>query len=534
MTPSVSPDLLALQQVLAGRYSIERELGRGGMGIVFLARDVALDRLVAIKLLPRRLAEQSEFRDRFLREARTAAGLSHPNIVPIHTVEDRGDLVFFVMGYVDGPTLRGQVEHGGPLSPRLAMKLMQEVAWALAYAHQRGVIHRDVKPDNIMIELGTDRAVVTDFGIALSRRDVDRPDGGEVIGTARYMSPEQACGEPLDARSDLFALGATFFYALTGRPPFDGRSLPAVVHRLVSERAPLVAVARPEVSARLASVIDRCLAKAPADRWPTGDDVARVIGEMRGSGLRAPPLVRSFVRNAEISTMVLLGAAVAGGGVSVGDAGVRVGAGGPGLIGTILVIQLVVVARRLLQEGYSFADIRNALLAEARVQDEEAEELGQHHLLRRLNSWWHRLWAGKFGRWFFRMAGTGLKEPERPSRPSSDATEVVLGRSTLAAFAALPESLGREAREVPAVVGRLEARAERLRAKGETGEPLNETVAALENVRLALLRLNAGVGAVNDLSIILARAKAIGEAVDRQVEAMDEVRGVLRARREEP
>src|SRR3989304_5997195 len=166
--------LLAFQQLLAGRYSIERELGRGGMGIVFLARDVALDRLVAIKLLPRALAEQAEYRDRFLHEARTAAGLSHPNIVPIHSVEDRGDLVFFVMGYVDGPTLRERVERAGPVPPRLAMKLMQEVAWALAYAHQRGVIHRDVKPDNIMIEQGTDRALVTDFGIALSRRDTGR------------------------------------------------------------------------------------------------------------------------------------------------------------------------------------------------------------------------------------------------------------------------------------------------------------------------------------------------------------------------
>ena len=528
MTDQADSDLLALQQLLAGRYSIERELGRGGMGIVFLARDVALDRLVAIKLLPRALAAQPEFRDRFLREARTAAGLSHPNIVPIHAVEDHGEFVFFVMGYVDGLTLRERVERHGPLSPRLAMQLMQEVAWALGYAHQRGVIHRDVKPDNIMVELGTDRAVVTDFGIALSRSDPDRPGSGEMIGTARYMSPEQACGEPLDARSDLFALGATFFFALTGKPPFDGRSLPAVVSRLVSERAPLVAVARPEVPARVASVIDRCLARSPADRWPTGDDVARAIGEARGSNLRAPPLVRSFIRNAEISTMVLLAASVAGSGVSVGDAGVRIGSGGPGIIGMILIVQLVVVARRLLREGYAFADIRNALLAEALLQEEEAEELGQRKFFRRLNGWCHRVWAGRFGRWFFKMAGTGLTEPDRPRRPSSDATEVVLGRSTLAAFQALPDALGREAREVPAVVGRLEARAERLRAAGDTGERLNDTVAALENVRLALLRLNAGVGSVSDLTGILERARAIGEAVDHQVEAMEEVREALR------
>jgi serine/threonine-protein kinase len=528
MAQPVSPDLLALQELLAGRYSIERELGRGGMGIVFLARDVALDRLVAIKLLPRAFSEQAEYRDRFLHEARTAAGLSHPNIVPIHSVEEHANLVFFVMGYVDGPTLRERVERGGPLPPRLATKLMQEVAWALAYAHQRGVIHRDVKPDNIMIELGTDRAFVTDFGIALSRRVEGRRDDGEVVGTARYMSPEQACGEPLDARSDLYALGATFFYALTGRPPVDGRSLPAIITQLISQPTPGVALVRPDVPAKLAAVVDRCLAKAPADRWPAGDDVARVLGEARGRDFRAPPLVRSFVRNAEVSTMVLLASIVAGGGVSVGSGGMHAGAGGPGLIGTILIIQLVVVARRLLREGYGFADIHDALLAEARVQDEEAEVLGQRGWMRRLNSQWQRLWAGKFGRWFFKVAGTGLEAPAGPSRPSADATEFVLGRSTLAAYAALPAALGSGAREVPALVQRLEARAERLRAAGDTGERLNDTVAALENVRLALLKLSAGVGSMEDLTLVLERAKAIGDAVDRQLEAGNEVREALR------
>src|SRR5229473_2117668 len=174
MTASISAECLPLQEVLAGRYSIERELGRGGMGIVLLARDVALDRPVAIKLLPPHL-------------------------------EARGELVFFVMGYVDGESLRDRVERAGPLPPRLTMKLLQEVAWALGYAHQRGVIHRDVKPDNIMIERATERALVTDFGIALGRRGAEGGGGGgPVVGTARYMSPEQACGEPVDARSDLY------------------------------------------------------------------------------------------------------------------------------------------------------------------------------------------------------------------------------------------------------------------------------------------------------------------------------------------
>src|SRR5258708_8191932 len=163
MTASISPECLALEELLAGRYWSERELGRGGMGMVRLAGDVALARRVAIKLLPPHLARRPDERDRFLKEARTAAGLAHPNIVPIHLVEAHGDLVFFVMGFVDGETLRDRVERAGPLPPRLATKLLQEVAWALGAAHQRGVIHRDLKPRHIIIEPATQRAVVTDF-----------------------------------------------------------------------------------------------------------------------------------------------------------------------------------------------------------------------------------------------------------------------------------------------------------------------------------------------------------------------------------
>lgn len=522
-TPPLNTELLALQELLAGRYSIERELGRGGMGIVFLARDVALDRLVAIKLLPRALADRPEFRDRFLQEARTAAGLSHPNIVPIHSVEAHGELVFFVMGFVNGPTLRERVERRGPVSTRLAMKWMQEVAWALAYAHQRGVIHRDVKPDNIMIDQGTDRAIVTDFGIAVSRGAPEGTDG-EVIGTARYMSPEQALGEMLDARSDLYALGATFFYAVTGRPPFDGKTLPAILAQQVGGTPPRVETLRPEIPAKFGAIIARCLAKAPEDRWPDGDELARGLGDARGREFRAPPLVRSFVRNAQVTTMVVLAALLAGQfGVMVSGQGVQVVGGGPGLITFILVSQLVVVARRLLREGYAFPDIHEALLAEARLQEEEIEELRQGKWLRRLNSLWHRMWAGRFGRWFFRVAGTGLKKTARRALPSNDATEFVLGRSTLDAYQALPEATRRDAREVPAVVEGLEARAERLRAAGETGERLNDTVAALENLRLALLKLSAGIGSADDLTVHLRRAKAIGEAVDRRLEAEREI-----------
>ncbi len=403
-----SPEVLRLLELLSGRYSIEAELGRGGMGVVLLARDVALDRLVAIKLLPGSLAQQPEFRSRFLREARTAAGLSHPNIVPIHTVEEHGDLVFFVMGFVDGETLRERVERSGPLSPRLAMKLMQDVAYALGYAHQRGVVHRDIKPDNIMLEQGTERAVVTDFGIALGRRESHRGEG-EVIGTARYMSPEQACGEAVDDRSDLYSLGATFYYAVTGRPAIDGDSAPVILARQVTEPAPSLAGEGSRVPQKFARIIDQCLEKSPDQRWQTGDDLARAIGEARGRDLRAPPLIRSFVRNAQITTMAILAVMLAGGGVFAYDTSgaFRVDMG-PGIIGVILIVQLVGTARRLLREGYAFADIRQALLVEAKLQEEEAEVLKQRKWLRWLNGQWQRTWAGGFGKWVFRLAWIGI------------------------------------------------------------------------------------------------------------------------------
>ncbi len=526
MTAGVSAEFLALQQVLAGRYSIERELGRGGMGIVLLARDVALDRLVAIKLLPPHLAASAESRDRFLREARTAAGLSHPNIVPIHAVEQQGELVFFVMGFVDGETLRERVERAGPLAPRPAMRVMQEVAWALAYAHQRGVIHRDVKPDNILIERGSDRALVTDFGIAVGGHAGAGGDG-EVVGTARYMSPEQALGEPVDARSDLYSLGATLFFALTGRPPFEAGNLPAIITQQVTRPAPRLEAVRTGLPARLVEVVDKCLQKDPAARVQTGDEVARIAGEIRGRDLRAPPLVRSFLRNAQVSTMVLLASVIGGSGVHTGDGGTSITLGGAGLIGTILLFQLVGVARRLLGKGYAYADIRSALLAEAQVQAEEADELHQRRWIRRLDGLWHRLWAGWAGRTFFQLAGIGLRAPKKRAMVSADPTELVLGRSALAVYEALPQAEREQVPDVPAVVARLEGEAEALRARGETGERLAETVGALENLRLALLKLRAGAGSVGDLTEWLERAREIGDYVDRRIAAEGEVKHLL-------
>src|SRR5688500_9043709 len=223
-----SSEFLELQAALAGEYSIHRELGRGGMGIVYLARDVQLDRDVAIKVLPLHLAQIPASRERFLREARTAAGLSHPHVVPIHRVGEASGFVFFVMSLVEGETLGERLRTRGPLPPADATRILREVAWAIAYAHGRGIVHRDVKPDNILLEAGSGRALVTDFGIAHTE-DAVATDPGKIMGTAHFMSPQQAAGESIDGRSDIYSLGVVGYLAVSGRLPFESSNLPALL-----------------------------------------------------------------------------------------------------------------------------------------------------------------------------------------------------------------------------------------------------------------------------------------------------------------
>src|SRR5437763_5528870 len=252
-------ELLDLQAALAGEYSLQRELGRGGMGVVYLARDVQLDRDVAIKVLPPHMASSAASRERFVREARTAAGLSHPNIVPIHRVGEAGGFVFFVMSYIEGETLGERLRAKGPLQPAEATRVMREVAWALAYAHGRGIVHRDVKPDNILLEAGTGRALVTDFGIA-HRDDVAAPDTdpGKIMGTAHFMSPEQAANGPVDGRSDIYSLGVVGYLAVSGRLPFESKNLPALLVSQATEEPPSVMRAAPGLPPALGAAIDRC------------------------------------------------------------------------------------------------------------------------------------------------------------------------------------------------------------------------------------------------------------------------------------
>lgn len=289
-----SPEFLALQAQVAGRYSLDRELGRGGMGIVFLAREVALDRLVAIKLLPPALAANASLRERFLREARTAAQLSHPHIVPIHAVESHEALVFFVMAYVPGETLGERLRARGALSMAEALRVMQEVSWAIAHAHARGVIHRDIKPDNILLEEGNDRAVVTDFGIA-AVGEGDTPVG-TAVGTMHYMSPEQMAGASADARGDVYALGVTAFAALAGRRPFEGAEGRALLAQQSGSDAPAIRSLVPALPPSAASVIDRALARDPEQRWPSVEEFAAALQGARALAPQLPVPLQRFAR----------------------------------------------------------------------------------------------------------------------------------------------------------------------------------------------------------------------------------------------
>jgi len=301
VTEFPSPESRALEAALGGRYLLERELGRGGMGVVFLAREVALERPVAIKLLPPQLATPGLI-TRFVQEARTAARLAHPHIVPIHAVEQIGDLVFFVMGYIPGTTLAERVHHYGPLTPPEVARLIQEVAWALAHAHQHGVVHRDVKPENILLERGTGRAIVTDFGIARLREHTPASGSGRIMGTARVVSPEQAEGQPGDERSDVYSLGVTAFYALTGRYPFEALDPRAILTQHVTLPAPPVITVRPGIAPALAAAIDRCLAKSPAARFATAGDLADAVAPVR-EGAATPAILQRITR--EISAFAI-------------------------------------------------------------------------------------------------------------------------------------------------------------------------------------------------------------------------------------
>jgi serine/threonine-protein kinase len=270
-----------VERALGAHYELDCEIGRGGMGIVYRARDKRLKRQVAIKLLPPELAFRSEIKSRFLREAETAAQLSHPNIVPIYTVDEQEQLVFFVMAYINGDNLAKRLHERGVLTTDETRRVLREVADALAYAHDRGVVHRDIKPDNILLDASSGRPMVTDFGIARamdSQGDSRLTATGMAIGTPAYMSPEQAAGErEIDGRSDLYSLGILGYQMLTGEPPFVAASTPAMLVKHISERPIPLEQRRSDVPTDLARSIMTLLEKEPANRFPSASALVTAL-----------------------------------------------------------------------------------------------------------------------------------------------------------------------------------------------------------------------------------------------------------------
>ena len=279
--PAVSssdPELRAhVERVLSQYYELDREIGRGGMGIVYLAKDRRLKRAVAIKVLPPELAFRTEIRTRFLREAETAAQLSHPNIVPIYSVDERDGIVYFVMAFVDGENLASRLHRQGALDSEECRQILLEVARALDYAHERKVVHRDIKPDNILLQQEDGRVMVTDFGIARATEGADArlTATGMAIGTPAYMSPEQSTGErEIDGRSDLYSLGVVGYQMITGDLPFEAQSTPALLVKHLSERPDPIDSRRPDVPPDLGRAVMLCLEKDPANRFPSAGALA--------------------------------------------------------------------------------------------------------------------------------------------------------------------------------------------------------------------------------------------------------------------
>ncbi len=630
-----SPDFLDLQTALAGEYSLQRELGRGGMGIVYLARDVQLDRDVAIKVLPTHLARTAAARERFVREARMAASLSHPHIVPIHRVGEAGGFVFFVMSYVEGETLGERLRAHGPLPPVQATRVLREVAWALAYAHGRGIVHRDVKPDNILLEAGTGRALVTDFGIAHGGEDAaPDTDPGRIMGTAHFMSPEQGASEQVDGRSDIYSLGVVGYLAVSGRLPFESPNLPALLVRQATEAPPSVMTAAPGLPPALAAAIDRCLARDPDGRFADGEALAAALVPAVDTRPSLPATLRAWLGSSNPATAAYLAASGGFTLMTLGNIANTIDNGNlwtnkqildVAILSTLAVSALVPIVgfqlvrtRRLFRAGYTLADLRTALdvAARERSEGEALAEVGPETTRARLlragffgGATWgavtiflvqtgafdertvgplpfvlplvttallgvvcnmldiqlipdvirnrlkpglrDRLWRSRLGAWVARRLGA----PERTRLAGAAAfraTEAALGVAASELFAALPKAYREQLAELPATVAALEARAVKARAEVDSlaalapsgsvdaallaarreraAAHLGECVAALEGIRLDLLRLHAGAGDLAPLTTLLDAARVLGEDVSRLAEARDEAEDGTRRR----
>src|SRR5213592_1371214 len=289
-TPQELTELELVREQLKDEYEILDELGRGGMAIVFKAREKQLEREVAIKVLPFSLAFDKEFVERFQREARTSAKLEHPGIIPIYRVGKSGRVIYFVMKFLRGKPLASVLGARGSLPPGEIRQVLVQVARALAYAHKSGIVHRDIKPDNIMFdEHGL--AVVTDFGIAKAASGGKLTGTGMSIGTPHYMSPEQARAQALDGRSDIYSLGVVAYQSLIGRVPFDGEDSFSIGYKHIMEEVPTPRLETYD-QRTLFEIISKMMAKAPEDRFQTADELVQALeagGAMPAAGLGTAP-----------------------------------------------------------------------------------------------------------------------------------------------------------------------------------------------------------------------------------------------------
>ena len=624
-----SSEFLELQSALAGEYSLQRELGRGGMGVVYLARDVQLDRDVAIKVLPADLASSPMGRERFIREARMAAGLSHPHIVPIHRVGEARGFVFFEMSYVEGETLGERLRTKGPLPPAEATRVLREVAWALAYAHGRGIVHRDVKPDNILLEAGTGRALVTDFGIAHGGEHAGpATEPGRIAGTAHFMSPEQAAGEPLDGRSDIYALGVVGYLAVSGRLPFEASNVHALMLRQATEAPASVMRVAPGLPPALGAAIDRCLSRDRAGRFADGETLAAALVPASDSRPTLPPTLRAWLAARNPLLVPYLG--WSGGWSLITLLNIYAWAtGNPGsspgdfmLAAAITSLPLFPIVgfhlnqgHRQFRAGHTLADLRSAIEVERRERAEaEAlvserveplshrvlrlstiasvlwlagtfgqviigsmteQQLGFFHIIgpilstmffgaasnaldvpffpKRLREGWQtgirdRLWKSRAGEWIAKRLGA----PEQSRSVGANAfraTEAALGVAASELFAALPKAYREQLHELPALVEALEAQAAGARAEVEviaamapsgSGDAevlgarrqaaaahLGQSVAALERIRLDLLRLHAGASDLSPLTTLMEAAGRLGDDIGRLAEARQEADDIV-------
>jgi formylglycine-generating enzyme required for sulfatase activity/tRNA A-37 threonylcarbamoyl transferase component Bud32 len=304
----MTDDLKTLQEALSGDYTVERELGRGGMATVYLATDIRHDRRVAVKVF------RSEFaaaigHERFLREIRTTAQLTNAHILPLLDSGEAAGFLYYVMPYIEGESLQDRIDRQSQLPVDDAISITSDVAAALAYAHSRGVIHRDVKPANIMLSSG--EAIVMDFGIARAvagEHEETLTSTGLTVGTPAYMSPEQSTGERVDARTDIYSLGSVTYEMLAGEPPYTGANPQAVIAKRLSEDPPRISVIR-EIPAHVEAAIRKALARAPADRWARVSDYAEALrGERTTQSSVVPPVPPNA--RARMRTAIVSGAAV--------------------------------------------------------------------------------------------------------------------------------------------------------------------------------------------------------------------------------